>query len=99
MYAKSNSVDLQSVKGSGKRGRVLKEDVINYIENKGKEVKKETKVEKGPSKPSETRTSESKTVTMNAFQKGMQKSMTEAATIPHLYYHESMDVTELDSMR
>lgn len=36
---------------------------------------------------------------MNAFQKGMKKSMTEAATIPHLYYHESMDVTELDSMR
>jgi 2-oxoisovalerate dehydrogenase E2 component (dihydrolipoyl transacylase) len=36
---------------------------------------------------------------MNPFQKGMQKSMTEANKVPHLYYNEVMDITELDSMR
>lgn len=28
------------------------------------------------------------TVSMSAFEKGMQKSMTESNTIPHLYLHE-----------
>lgn len=36
---------------------------------------------------------------MNSFQKGMQKTMTEANKIPHLYLHESIDVTELDLIR
>lgn len=30
----------------------------------------------------------SKIVTMSAFEKGMQKSMTESCTIPHLYLQE-----------
>ena len=31
---------------------------------------------------------------MSLFEKGMQKSMTVANTIPHLYYHEEVDLTE-----
>jgi hypothetical protein len=30
---------------------------------------------------------------MNPFQKGMQKSMTEANKVPHLYFNEVMDIT------
>lgn len=36
---------------------------------------------------------------MNGYEKGMQKSMTESNTIPHLYLHEQLDITELDKMR
>ena len=36
---------------------------------------------------------------MNPFQKGMQKSMTEANKVPHLYFNEVMDITQLDTMR
>jgi 2-oxoisovalerate dehydrogenase E2 component (dihydrolipoyl transacylase) len=32
---------------------------------------------------------------MNGFEKGMQKSMTESNTIPHLYLHEELDITEV----
>ena len=36
---------------------------------------------------------------MNPYQQGMQKSMTAANKVPHLYLHEKVDVSELDSMR
>lgn len=36
---------------------------------------------------------------MSGFQKGMQKSMTESNTIPHLYLHEQLDITEVQRMR
>lgn len=32
---------------------------------------------------------------MSDFQKGMQKSMTEANSIPHLYLKDEVDITEL----
>lgn len=32
---------------------------------------------------------------MSDFQKGMQKSMTEANTIPHLYLKDEFDLTDL----
>lgn len=36
---------------------------------------------------------------MSDFQKGMQKSMTEANTIPHLYLKEEIDITSLAEFR
>jgi 2-oxoisovalerate dehydrogenase E2 component (dihydrolipoyl transacylase) len=36
---------------------------------------------------------------MSSFEKGMQKSMTESNTIPHLYLHEEFDITEVEKMR
>jgi pyruvate/2-oxoglutarate dehydrogenase complex dihydrolipoamide acyltransferase (E2) component len=37
---KMNKLDIREIKGSGKNGRILKEDVNNYFENHGKEDKK-----------------------------------------------------------
>ena len=36
---------------------------------------------------------------MSNYEKGMQKSMTESNTIPHLYLHEEFDITEIEKMR
>lgn len=36
---------------------------------------------------------------MTLFEKGMQKSMAVANTIPHLYYHEEIDLTECEKLR
>lgn len=36
---------------------------------------------------------------MSDFQKGMQKSMTEANSIPHLYLKDEVDITELADLR
>ena len=36
---------------------------------------------------------------MSPFERGMQKSMTESNTIPHLYLHEEFDITEIERMR
>jgi pyruvate/2-oxoglutarate dehydrogenase complex dihydrolipoamide acyltransferase (E2) component len=29
--AKSNKIDLNKIKGTGKKGRILKEDILNYL--------------------------------------------------------------------
>jgi len=36
MYAHSKKVNIKNIKGTGKYGRILKGDVINFIEGKQK---------------------------------------------------------------
>lgn len=36
---------------------------------------------------------------MNAYQKGMQKSMTNSNKVPHLYLFETVDISETENMR
>lgn len=59
------------VKGSGKRGRILKGDIIAFQEGHQKEVPSNpiSKIGKRP-------IPENRTIKMNAYQTGMQKSMT-----------------------
>jgi pyruvate/2-oxoglutarate dehydrogenase complex dihydrolipoamide acyltransferase (E2) component len=38
MWARQHKIDLTDVTGTGKKGRILKEDIINHIENEQKTV-------------------------------------------------------------
>lgn len=104
-YAKKNGVDISRVKPSGKNGRVLKEDIINYLEHFQERVSK-IKPEicgKGEEKVSEhikpLINAEPTPVKMNAFERGMTKSMTYAATVPHFNLNDEFNIHELAEMR
>ncbi|CAD8067560.1 unnamed protein product [Paramecium primaurelia] len=84
--ALQNNIDINNVKGTGIYGTITKDDISNYQQQ--------------PKKTQQINSiSQSQTIKMSDFQKGMQKSMTESNTIPHLYLQEEIDVTSLSLFR
>lgn len=109
--AQENNVDLSKVKATGKGNRILKGDVLEYLNMipKGtqkphatlKQTKEKSQFEIPP--PLTTRTVvsplEHKVVPLKGVPKVMFKSMTEALKIPHFSYCEDVDMTKLVSVR
>ncbi|CAK76981.1 unnamed protein product (macronuclear) [Paramecium tetraurelia] len=90
--AKQKGIDLNKIQGSGQDGRILKTDLEKQTQSPKEQPQSSTKI----NIKSE---SASTVIKMSDFQKGMQKSMTEANSIPHLYLKEEVDLTELAQMR
>ncbi|MEN1967024.1 dihydrolipoamide acetyltransferase family protein [Lentibacillus sp. N15] len=107
-YARENDVNIQQVTGSGKNGRVLKEDIDDYLngeqtstdettEQKGQdqeqtETPKESAVPKGDYP--ETREK------MSGIRKSIAKAMVNSKTkAPHVTLMDDIDVTELVAHR
>jgi 2-oxoisovalerate dehydrogenase E2 component (dihydrolipoyl transacylase) len=113
--AKENNLDLLQVIGSGKQGRILKEDVLKHlnliIDGDKAQVSGTTIVVNGiePKEEPEfvsvetTRTVASpleyRTEVLKGVRKGMYKSMTESLKIPHFTYSEEVDMTKLVAVR
>lgn len=108
--AKEHNVDLSKVRPTGKGSRILKGDVLEYLNMipKGTQkphptLKQEEKSEFEVPPPLTTRTVISplvhKVVQLKGVPKVMYKSMTEALKIPHFSYSEDIDMTKLVSVR
>lgn len=89
------SLDLSQIPGSGKDGRVLKEDILRY-----------QKEGAAPSQPQQAQardtqaTAEVRVEPIRGVRAVMAKRMAEAAsTIPHFTYGDEVDVTELVAQR
>eukprot|EP01016_Furgasonia_blochmanni_P007845 TRINITY_DN1314_c0_g1_i10.p1 TRINITY_DN1314_c0_g1~~TRINITY_DN1314_c0_g1_i10.p1 ORF type:complete len:297 (-),score=60.55 TRINITY_DN1314_c0_g1_i10:176-1066(-) len=101
------SVDITKVHGSGHKGRVLKDDIHTFVEKKQPAPPTQAKKPEASAPPSKKTAPfiatgsqiEKEIVQMSDFQKGMQKSMTEANNVPHFYYKDEIDVTELFNFR
>ncbi|WP_284140953.1 dihydrolipoamide acetyltransferase family protein [Virgibacillus sp. LDC-1] len=109
-YAREQSVDIRKVAGTGKNGRVLKEDIDRYLNGDQKVASGEEKeVEKS------TQTEESKSTTaapivqgeypetrekMSGIRKAIAKAMVNSKTkAPHVTLMDEVDVTELVNHR
>ncbi|KAI9501228.1 2-oxoacid dehydrogenases acyltransferase-domain-containing protein, partial [Coemansia spiralis] len=95
--AREHSVDLQFVPGSGKDGRVLKEDVYRYIERKANSTANASSASATTllSSASVVVTGEDQIVPLQPIQRAMFKSMTESLQIPHFRFKDEI---ELDSL-
>jgi len=84
-------IDITDVQGTGKDGRVLKEDVQKFAA---------TRAASGKQSPrSPTGTTEYKTVALTPVQAMMFKTMTKSLTIPHFLYSDSFDMTAITKLR
>ncbi|KAK3176261.1 hypothetical protein OEA41_007584 [Lepraria neglecta] len=96
---KELDVKITDVTGTGKDGRVMKEDVYKFVAVR----KAETDV--GPRAPATRQTSTAdhaqleKTITLTPVQSQMFKTMTRSLTIPHFLYADEIDVTVLSTLR
>lgn len=109
--AKQYGIDVNDVLGTGKDGRVLKEDVLKYAAGKGFEqdssasntantVRKDASTEMDFSYASvQNLRYEDKTLLLRGFQRAMVKSMTMAAKVPHFHYIEEITCDALMELK
>lgn len=100
--AMENKVNLSQVKATGKAGRVLKGDVLEYLgqippgTNKPHPTLRQEAQEVGNSKPTGDVL---RVEVLKGVRKAMMKSMTEALKIPHFAYSDEIDMTNLIAFR
>lgn len=91
---KHHDIDIKDVEGTGKGGRVLKEDVQSYLTSR---------VSSAPVLPSAPTTQHApardKVVLLTPTEMQMFRVMTQALSIPHLGYTHAVDFTALSSLR
>lgn len=96
--AKENNVDLSLVKATGPQGRILKGDVLEYIENGAVII---SKTEESPISVSYKHSiyEEDKIISLSPIQKAMFKTMTGSLSIPHLGYSEEIILNSTSQFR
>jgi 2-oxoisovalerate dehydrogenase E2 component (dihydrolipoyl transacylase) len=92
---REHQLKLTDIAGSGKDGRVLKEDVLVHLEQPS-----ETDTSSPQALPSQGKERVSRVEPLRGVRAIMAKRMVESAsTIPHFHYGEEIDVTALLAMR
>ena len=109
---KEMKVDIRDVKGTGKDGRVLKEDVHRHAAAKRDAIEEKQSPTSAATEPTvdgrpTQRTSSSeldaprveKPIALTPIQTQMFKTMTRSLTIPHFLYADELDITALSALR
>ncbi|CAO3703674.1 unnamed protein product [Rhizopus stolonifer] len=81
--AKENNVDLNNIKGTGKEGRILKEDISTQENKPNKEINEEGE----------------RVENLTMIQKAMFKSMTQSLAIPQLGYKDDIELDATTNYR
>jgi 2-oxoisovalerate dehydrogenase E2 component (dihydrolipoyl transacylase) len=94
---KELGVDLSEVNGTGKDGRVLKDDVNQFAKQRDSAPATSGKVSSSPSAGSGP---QKETVTqLSNMQAQMFKTMTKSLSIPHFLYADELDFSKIKEMR
>ena len=91
---REHKVDIADIPGSGKDGRVLKEDVQRYVSGQGEQQQPPTQ-----QSPAPAASREDKKVPLTAVQNQMFKTMTKSLNIPHFLYSTAADMSSITAMR
>ncbi|KAI4123808.1 MAG: hypothetical protein LQ341_007152 [Variospora aurantia] len=95
---KTLDVDISSVIGTGKDGRVLKEDVQKFAD--ARSTASSTSSPSSSSAPSDSTLTQTETpITLSPIQSQMFKTMTRSLSIPHFTYADELDITALSRLR
>ncbi|MCP3030663.1 2-oxo acid dehydrogenase subunit E2 [Halobacillus sp. A1] len=110
-YARDNEIDIRKVQGSGKNGRVLKEDVDQFLSgDQASATSEQTTEDAGEEKATEETSSQSAPAAgeaypetrekMSGIRKAIAKAMVNSKhTAPHVTLMDEVDVSELVSHR
>ncbi|KAI7737454.1 hypothetical protein M8C21_002852, partial [Ambrosia artemisiifolia] len=107
--AKEHNIDINDVTGTGKHGRISKEDVLKYAIEKGIIEDKPALFNPGSIEPMEGPEEKlheiadslyhDKILTLRAYQRAMVKSMTAAASVPHFHFVEEINCDPLIELK
>lgn len=94
---KDLKLKIEDIEGTGREGRVLKEDVQKHVEA-AKQASKSTTSSAAPPALS-SYSVEDRVHTLTPVQSGMYKQMTKSLSIPHFLYTDSIDFSSLTQLR
>lgn len=99
--AMENKVDLREVKASGRNGRVLKGDVLEFLNiiPQGTVKPHPTLLQGKPTAAAPCSKSLETVVPLKGVAKAMYKSMSESLKIPHFAYSDEIDISKLVQVR
>lgn len=96
---KAQGVNLADVGGTGKDGRVLKEDVYKFVAARDSKPSQALQASAVRRHLSADQAQVEKTITLTPGQSQMFKAMTRSLMIPHFLYADEIDVTSLATLR
>ena len=98
--AQTMGIDLTDVHTDSPKGVIRKEDLYSHQDQLvNKKISTSPVKQKEPIPVIEQSNQDTETVPMKLFERGMAKSMTIAATVPHLNLHDEYDITQLEELR
>ncbi|GJJ76238.1 2-oxoisovalerate dehydrogenase E2 component (dihydrolipoyl transacylase) [Entomortierella parvispora] len=99
--AKENNVDIALIKGSGKAGRVMKEDVMSYLANGRQSTAAPKAAAASPVAAAKAHipAGEDKVVPLSMIQKAMFKQMTKSLSIPHFGFADEIILDNATAFR
>lgn len=104
--SREHNVDLSQVRGTGRDGRITKEDVLNHIQNgnassssssASSSATSDASSSTNPTPAASAGTTE--VIDLTPVQRAMFKAMTATLATPHFAYSDEIDVTDLDKVR
>jgi 2-oxoisovalerate dehydrogenase E2 component (dihydrolipoyl transacylase) len=95
---KEHSLQIEDIEGTGKEGRVLKEDVQRHAEA-AKQLTSTSSTSATSTPSASQRVMEDRVQTLTPVQSGMFKQMTKSLSIPHFLYTDAVDFSSLTAMR
>ncbi|BGP20590.1 hypothetical protein JCM10213_003311 [Rhodosporidiobolus nylandii] len=99
-FARELDVDLSQVEGTGKDGRITKEDVLAFSRAPPSiSAASSATSAPSPSIPQPAQTATTASIPFSPTRRAMFRSLTHSLQIPHFAYSETLDVTELERLR
>ena len=94
---KEHNIAIEDVEGTGRDGRVLKEDVHKFLAQR--DQASEAKQAPARARPSVDTKQQETPQKLTPVQAAMFKTMTASLNIPHFLYSDQIDISELSAMR
>ncbi|PGH16249.1 hypothetical protein AJ80_05272 [Polytolypa hystricis UAMH7299] len=100
---KQHSLEIESITGTGKDGRVMKDDVLRHVAQRDSQAAAASAVPTAPfptAAPASVNTAQTETTTpLTPIQSQMFKTMTRSLSIPHFLYADELDIGVLSEVR
>lgn len=97
--SKELDIDINDIDGTGKDGRVLKEDIYKFVQNRDAQPSPSTPSPTPSSFPQDTSVQTETPVQLSNMQLQMFKTMTRSLSIPHFLYADEVDFSSLVELR
>ncbi|KAF5661011.1 2-oxoisovalerate dehydrogenase E2 component (dihydrolipoyl transacylase) [Fusarium heterosporum] len=98
--SKELKVNIADIEGTGRDGRVLKEDIYRFVKEKdNKDGAQQIAPVPASSKPQDTSVQSETVVPLSGTQLQMFKTMTRSLTIPHFLYADEVDFSSIVELR
>ncbi|GJN73219.1 hypothetical protein PLIIFM63780_007281 [Purpureocillium lilacinum] len=97
--SKELNVDIADIDGTGKDGRVLKEDIYKYVQGGGQQAPQPGQAAPPAAGVADTSVQTETREPLSQVQQMMFKSMTRSLNIPHFLYADEIDMSDLVSLR